>query len=590
MGSTQHTCTGCIPIDASILEVYIQLLNEIASSQSTTAAAGEATGAANDAASAANDAATAANAAAAAANAAGITQAEASVDSNTGTPSVDVSLSNKRLSLAFHNIKGEKGDKGDKGATGPQGPQGPQGPKGEKGDKGERGDGAVPIVNDLTTGGTTSALSAEMGKTLNNTKQATLVSGTNIKTVNGESLLGGGNIIAGDPNAVKYTEQTLTDAQKVQARTNIGAGTYSKASTGIPSSDMASVVQTSLGKADTAYQKPSGGVPKSDLEQAVKDSLELADTAIQAENAGPILPPPETDEFATKTQVNQLEAEVSGNLMSTRAKNALLAVFNKVAYAVPDVSAEMTELENALFNLDEVVGINAVYTQGSTVVWSDGVTSLNSLKSSLVVNAEYGDGTEVAVTNYTLSGTLTAGTSTITVEYEGFTTTFTVVVTQFGSKMSYSMSLGEISMYAGYPTGASNGQRQLSLGGTTRKGFAITYGKQKCKDTNNTDTQYYAVPVPINATKVTVSITPATLQVAIQSAYLHNGVYYGRSNYSASAESEINPGWWTGSGSYDFTNAPNNREELYLLFNSKLSSGGNFNTNNQPTNLVVTFE
>ena len=54
-------------------------------------------------------------------------------------------------------------------------------------------------------------------------KQATLVSGTNIKTVNGESLVGPGNIIAGDPNAVKYVSQSLTESQKAQARTNIGA-------------------------------------------------------------------------------------------------------------------------------------------------------------------------------------------------------------------------------------------------------------------------------------------------------------------------------------------------------------------------------
>lgn len=54
-------------------------------------------------------------------------------------------------------------------------------------------------------------------------KQDTLVSGTNIKTVNGESLLGSGNITAGDPNAVKYVSQSLTSAQKEQARTNIGA-------------------------------------------------------------------------------------------------------------------------------------------------------------------------------------------------------------------------------------------------------------------------------------------------------------------------------------------------------------------------------
>ena len=54
-------------------------------------------------------------------------------------------------------------------------------------------------------------------------KQATLVSGQNIKTVNGVSLLGSGNIVAGEPYAVKYTEQSLTNAQKTQARNNIGA-------------------------------------------------------------------------------------------------------------------------------------------------------------------------------------------------------------------------------------------------------------------------------------------------------------------------------------------------------------------------------
>lgn len=55
-------------------------------------------------------------------------------------------------------------------------------------------------------------------------------------------------------DAVLYTEQSLTIEQKAQARTNIGAGTYSKASSGIPSTDLAQSVQTSLRKADTALQ------------------------------------------------------------------------------------------------------------------------------------------------------------------------------------------------------------------------------------------------------------------------------------------------------------------------------------------------
>lgn len=44
---------------------------------------------------------------------------------------------------------------------------------------------------------------------------------------------------------------------------------YAKPSDGIPKTDLASGVQTSLGLADTAYQKPSGGIPASDLASGV---------------------------------------------------------------------------------------------------------------------------------------------------------------------------------------------------------------------------------------------------------------------------------------------------------------------------------
>ena len=54
-------------------------------------------------------------------------------------------------------------------------------------------------------------------------KQDTLVPGENIKTIGGQSILGEGNIPVGEANAVKYDSQSLTDAQKEQARSNIGA-------------------------------------------------------------------------------------------------------------------------------------------------------------------------------------------------------------------------------------------------------------------------------------------------------------------------------------------------------------------------------
>lgn len=61
----------------------------------------------------------------------------------------------------------------------------------------------------------------------------------------------------GSKDAVTYTPQTLTKAQQEQARANISAE-----------------------KAGAAYTKPASGIPKSDLAQSVQTSLDKADAAI----------------------------------------------------------------------------------------------------------------------------------------------------------------------------------------------------------------------------------------------------------------------------------------------------------------------
>lgn len=45
---------------------------------------------------------------------------------------------------------------------------------------------------------------------------------------------------------------------------------------------LATAVQTSLDRADTAYQKPASGIAKNDLSADVKSYLDLADTAVQS--------------------------------------------------------------------------------------------------------------------------------------------------------------------------------------------------------------------------------------------------------------------------------------------------------------------
>jgi lysophospholipase L1-like esterase len=132
--------------------------------------------------------------AAATANAAGIDEVQATVDAQVGTPSVDVDLENKVLSLDFHNMKGETGeaagfgtasaslteDGGDPGVTvSASGPdtakqfaftfKNLKGDKGDKGDQGNTGSSVeypYELVNNLTTNDATKGLTAAMGVTL----------------------------------------------------------------------------------------------------------------------------------------------------------------------------------------------------------------------------------------------------------------------------------------------------------------------------------------------------------------------------------------------------------------------------------------
>lgn len=77
------------------------------------------------------------------------------------------------------------------------------------------------------------------------------------------------------------TEGHVTSATSVTKNDLTSLGVYAKPNTGIPKTDLASDVQTSLGKADTAYVKPDTGIPKTDLASDVQTSLGKADTALQ---------------------------------------------------------------------------------------------------------------------------------------------------------------------------------------------------------------------------------------------------------------------------------------------------------------------
>lgn len=144
-----------------------------------------------------------------------------------------------------------------------------------------------------------------------------------------------------------------------------------------------------------------------------------------------------------------------GSGLTEDVKTALMNLVNHVAWDDNDPTGQtyITALHNALYSSAppaSLASITAVYTQSGTVYDTD---SLDSLKSDLVVTAHYSDSTTGVVTGYTLSGTLAAGTSTITISYGGKTTTFTVTVSH---EAVYTRQVAQVGAYITTGKYASN--------------------------------------------------------------------------------------------------------------------------------------
>ena len=128
---------------------------------------------------------------------------------------------------------GAKGDKGDPGAKGDKGEPGAPGARGEKGEKGDPGRDGSPGATGATPRFTVTAVTGEAGTAASVTQSGTaenpMVEFTIPQGMKGDTGATGEKGEKGDPGkdapqeAVLYTAQTLDDAQKAQARENIGA-------------------------------------------------------------------------------------------------------------------------------------------------------------------------------------------------------------------------------------------------------------------------------------------------------------------------------------------------------------------------------
>lgn len=130
---------------------------------------------------------------------------------------------------------------------------------------------------------------------------------TRVRSVNGTFPDESGNVAL----TISSADQTARDA--AAAAQSTADSKYTKPTSGIPATDLASAVQTSLSKADSAYVKPNNGIPASDLTSAAQTSLGKADTAYQKPSGGI----PDTD------LVSKFVKTVNGNAPDTYGNVAI---------------------------------------------------------------------------------------------------------------------------------------------------------------------------------------------------------------------------------------------------------------------------
>lgn len=158
------------------------------------------------------------------------------------------------------------------------------------------------------------------------------------------------------------------------------------------------------------------------------------------------------------------------DITSTAYNNGTISIASVTGALIITITAVEVEVES----------ISAEYTQSGTVYTTD---SLEALKDDLVVTATYEDQTSAVVTDYTLSGTLTEGTSTITVGFGGKTDTFTVTVTApafypyvIDPSTEPGVGAGAVGAKA-YPYNTNTNSNRLHFSGENWLGYPVELGK-----------------------------------------------------------------------------------------------------------------
>lgn len=304
--------------------------------------------------------------------------------------------------------------------------------------------------------------------------------------------------------AVLTEAQSLDAGKQAQARENIGAassaaveGKYTKPSGGIPASDLASGVQASLGKADTAYQKPASGIPASDIAEGVIPDVSQFITKTVNDLTNYYL----KTETYTKDEVQQLISTIQGfeyEVVATLPA-ASADTMGKI-YLVPSADPQSQNIKDEYITIDNGASAQTRYTWeqiGSTAIDLSGYVTTSDLNTAL---AAYTTSADLA--------TLLAAKQDTIADLADIRSGAAAGATAYQKPQAGIPATDLANKFAGSP----------SAGGPAFKALGIPYG---AVDANSTATDI----------KATVDNFPETL-VAGVCAYIRNDIIASASGFT----------------------------------------------------------
>lgn len=242
-----------------------------------------------------------------------------------------------------------------------------------------------------------------------------------------------------------------------------------------------------------------------EIDSAVDEAVQRAeDVAESIEASAAQIETNRTDIAELRADLSEIEPGLSDD-----AKTALLNCFRHVAWVDADGQTYYDALYSALY-AEAYPKILASFNPGLNVIYN--ADKLDTLKQYTIVKL-YEDaqdtGTVIADNAYTLSGTLSAGSNVITVQYGNLTTYMNITgVVDFYNIWEWStndlLSSNQIGVWGsynnnlGYNPSSTDNRRMV----TTTRGLcpAIINPSFEYGD-------YYPIPVPNSATSVYVDIT-----------------------------------------------------------------------------------